>query len=758
MAKHSFFPRLLVLAATLLLFSVFLAPALAIDAPKITIVPSWRPGATLDSIDLGTPNQLDVGDDFRYVDAEIYVTTSVPFWAVQMTCTVSAAALTSYETPNNADTDPGNDVEPVLWGNAWGPTNEYTAVVDPFNPATGARTFTATRLGNVSPVGSNGVTTTFLLATLRYRVKDITTPSATSPFNCTSTFLNKNGNPVLPTTTFTAPPNLNIFTGYTISGSIGYQARTKPTGISVQCDGPDDVDPAPEITIPVSPTDGKFSYSGVRSQGQFTCYYYGHTVSAGPGYAPDIYLAGKTFFNLTGQSYGLLPVTLYGGNLSRNGTDTDQDPTFGHEDEKINGLDLFEVTTHWNQTSAAGDINGDGKTDKADLAILASNYNGSELIDSRHMLFSLPRDFDFTQNSRIWVGPVWAGSVTPFVPGPAAPNKGRDLWPALSPDGKTLAFTRDLGTNNVGLYLAPVNNGVVGTPARLTPANATYSAFAPSWSPDGTRLAFVCSWFDDGSPGTLGNDARATGFLADQGDLCVIDANGRNFKNFTPKSGDAKARIYPPAWISNQELAYGGASDSEKVKNSVCSDTICYLNLQLNYSSKADGSSPDDFLAGGSGTTQGADMPVYRNGVLFYRFSDGTAQNPNTRVIRWADISDGTVPTYTPWASVATPQFHTDLVYNNGVPVATNVDYFTVGQNSWDIIFYGPGGNSWTRALFKGGTLAGLPTLEWNAPLPSNSVDDTVGNPAAPDTEFDPNTDNDASYLAAWRNTVDWVP
>jgi hypothetical protein len=746
MAKHPFFPRLAVFTATLLLFSVFLAPALAIDAPKITVVPSWRPGTVLTS----------APGDTRYVDAEIYVTTSVPFWAVQMTCTVNAAALTSSDTVNGHPA--------VEWG-GWSSDGMYTAVIEPFNTTTGARTFTATRLGNVSPLGSNGATTTFLLATLHYQVKNLAA-SATSTFNCTSTFLNKNGNSVI-APTFTAPPSLNIITGYTISGSISYQGRTNKAGISIQCDNPN-TPASPDFTV-VTTTTGTFSYSGVRAQGTFTCKYYGHTLAAGTGYAPDIYLAGKTFFNLTDQSYSLLPVTLYGGNLSLGGTHTDGQADT--PDEVIEDADLAQITmpTNWNKTTTAGDINGDGKTDRADLAILASNYNigalvdsSRELVDSRHLIFSLPRDFDLTQNSRIWFGPVWAGSVTPLVSGPASPAKGRDLWPTLSPDGKTLAFVRDLGTNNIGLYLAPVNNGVAGTAVRLTPANATYAAFAPSWSPDGTRLAFICSWFDDGGPGTLGNDSRATGYLADQGDLCVIDSNGRNFRNFTPANAQAKPRIYPPAWISNQELIYGGTSDSEKVKNAVCPDTLCFLNLQTNESRIADYMNADDYLAGGSGSKQVADMPVYRNGVLFYRFSDGTfADNPQSRVIRWADITvDNTIPApYTPWASTTTAPFHTDLMSNNGgnyFQVSTDVDYFTVAQNSWDIIFYESGGDSWTKVVFKQGALAG-PALEWNVPF-TDSIDDAVGNPQGPRSLFNPNDDADPSYLFAWRNAADWVP
>jgi hypothetical protein len=767
MEKHRFLRRAAVFVTAVFLFSLLIGPALAIDAPKITVAPAWRPGTTLDSIDIGAANIFDAGtDDFRYVDVEVYVTTSVPFWAVQMTCTVSPTALTSYDDASNngvlpGDGDPNNNVPAVTWGPQWGTFGtDFTGVVDPYIPATGTRTFTASRLGTVSPMGSNGVTTTILLATLRYRVKDLAA-AATATFGCASSsiaFLNKNGNSVL-APTFTAPPNLNIITGYTITGSIAYQGRTSKANISMKCDGPD-LNPDQEITIPVSSTDGKFTYNS-RTQGTFVCDYYGHTlpssIAAFPNRAPDIYLTGETVFSLTGQSINLLPVTLFGGNLNLGDTVNNNGT-----DQIINGNDLSLITApgNWNKTTTAGDVNGDGKTDKVDLAILASNYGGYELVDNRHILYSLPRDFDATQNSRIWNGQVWGGSVTQFVPSPA--TKGRDLWPMLSPDGKTLAFIRDLGTNNVGLYTAPVTNGVVGAAVRVTPANATYSAFAPSWSPDGTRLAFVCSWFDDGTPGTLGNDARATGYLADQGNLCLIDANGRNFQNFTSKPGDAKARIYPPAWLSGHEVVYGGASDAQALSNPVCSNTLCYLNLQTGDSRKFDNVGADDFLLGGTLGQQVADMPVIRNGVLFYRFSDGTAfDNPTTRVVRWVDISTqnniDNIPAYTTWANATTPPFHTDVVDDAGNLISDDVDYFNVAQGAWDIIFNETGGNRWGIAWWHQGALAGPTGLQWYTAF-FDTVDDMVGNPQSPRTFFSPDDDSDPSYLFAWRNTANWVP
>ena len=84
---------------------------------------------------------------------------------------------------------------------------------------------------------------------------------------------------------------------------------------------------------------------------------------------------------------------------------------------------------------------------------------------------------------------------------PLAPQ---DLWaikrvgsPALSPDGKQVVFTvqewsieKNKGTTN--LWLVDVAGG---EPRRLTTANA--SDTAPTWSPDGTRIAFLSKRGDD---------------------------------------------------------------------------------------------------------------------------------------------------------------------------------------------------------------------------------------------------------------------
>jgi Tol biopolymer transport system component len=59
------------------------------------------------------------------------------------------------------------------------------------------------------------------------------------------------------------------------------------------------------------------------------------------------------------------------------------------------------------------------------------------------------------------------------------------LDPSFSPDGKKIAFSREVGSNNLEIF---VKNFADGTLKRLT-SNAAQENH-PTWSPDGTRIAF----------------------------------------------------------------------------------------------------------------------------------------------------------------------------------------------------------------------------------------------------------------------------
>src|SRR5690606_33354871 len=151
----------------------------------------------------------------------------------------------------------------------------------------------------------NGFNDTFLLATVRYRARDIT-KNGTSPLNCTADFLNRNGASVLKAK-YTAPAPLSVITGYGISGQVLYHGRNNHAGITVQCDGPD-IDSDPDFSL-VTAASGTFSTSALRNQGYFDCQFFGNVTNPASGYQPDLYLGARTWFNLSGQSYTILPIT-----------------------------------------------------------------------------------------------------------------------------------------------------------------------------------------------------------------------------------------------------------------------------------------------------------------------------------------------------------------------------------------------------------------------------------------------------------------
>ncbi len=92
--------------------------------------------------------------------------------------------------------------------------------------------------------------------------------------------------------------------------------------------------------------------------------------------------------------------------------------------------------------------------------------------------------------------------------------------PAISPDGKTLAF-RSKRDGVWEIYSAPLNGGAL---TRLT-RGMVYSG-APVWSPDGKRIAF---------------ESYARGDL----DLWVMNADGTQAIDLTPNE---KTHDYAPAW------------------------------------------------------------------------------------------------------------------------------------------------------------------------------------------------------------------
>ncbi len=84
-------------------------------------------------------------------------------------------------------------------------------------------------------------------------------------------------------------------------------------------------------------------------------------------------------------------------------------------------------------------------------------------------------------HSAIWIVSTQGGDPRPFTQGPR-----RDFAPRWSPDGRRLAFLSDRDGGQAQLYLIPADGG---EPHKLTALE--HGAGAAVWSPDGRRIAFA---------------------------------------------------------------------------------------------------------------------------------------------------------------------------------------------------------------------------------------------------------------------------
>jgi Tol biopolymer transport system component len=129
---------------------------------------------------------------------------------------------------------------------------------------------------------------------------------------------------------------------------------------------------------------------------------------------------------------------------------------------------------------------------------------------------------------------------------------GQNLFPALSPDGRSVAFTRNLGSGGGkyekpgGIWIAAATGG--------TPVQRTKTGFCPQWSPDGRRLAYADGAglhviARSGGAGTLllhenalpacaaqwSPDGRRIAAVTSHGRLVVIDPATRASRTIGPK-------------------------------------------------------------------------------------------------------------------------------------------------------------------------------------------------------------------------------
>lgn len=690
---------LMLAVCALLVLSV--SPTLAQLAPKIIVTPNWGPALQLTTLDTNAPPYptWNNGDDYRYVTAFLDTTTTVEFWAVEMNCTANGNVLDTYvwdETSNATPEDWADNRRPVEWnGSIWGGQDGWTEFMPTYSNVGGVLKISAviSKRGRNLPLGRNGVQTGMMLGTIQFRAK----PTAgTSPLACTFSFLDRNGKVVVPAT-YTAPAPVTIISGYSITGTASYQTRTVKNNIGVQCywnGNPGDlVTPNPVMTNAA----GQFTIGNLRRWDHVDCVLYGNLTNTSPAREPDLYLSSRFSFNLGEHgSYRELPIELRAGNLNRN----DCDPGWPGDWQCINDDDLVTLTGAWN--TPGGDVNGDGKTDKSDLAIVAGNTRYGEDVDGSHILYSLARGWAANgRDSRIWLGGRETGAVTQQVPGAA---NTADFWATLSPDGQTIAFVRKTMVANqparYELFTAPAAGGA---PKLLLSkaAAGNMDAFAPSWEPNGASLVFVCA-----NSGTAG--VPESGYLYNAGNLCIVTAGGKHFRQLTGAGilgGPNIAKIFPPAWADGW-IMFGGTGNA----GNGCAGTLCYYDWNSVFRVDNDIPSPPSGIS---------DMPLMVNGRVFYRFTDPSG-NSSLRFIDGLDwnctggpdepCNPDIVKAYTPYVgrgcpstTNARPQFaHSSVVFdsnpdendcaydlldwNEAVGAPYDVGYYEIAPYGFEII------------------------------------------------------------------------
>jgi len=289
-------------------------------------------------------------------------------------------------------------------------------------------------------------------------------------------------------------------------------------------------------------------------------------------------------------------IVLKGGNTVVQGS---PDGVFSEDLTALTGSYGLTVTK-----DTSGDTNGDGKVNQSDLAVVASNYNRDENTDARHLIYSLARNTSVFADSNAWLGLVDANTVSQILPA-----LKKIYWATLSPDGTKLAYVQEVTLFNAAtgalpryaLFTAPV--GVAGAPLRLTPLTWKMDAFAPSWSADGNKIAFICSK-------NLGTTADWYALNPGFGNLCLVDASGSNLIDTTRPS-----ELNAPAWVTPTSVVYPAALDN--------------LLWQYDLIAGTETSLPNIGLA------SNARHPVYEDGLLFYEMAaylyvasyDGTPAN-----------------------------------------------------------------------------------------------------------------------------------
>ena len=745
--------RLIALIGLLILW-LFLTvpPIIAQVVPSMILYVNWTPDQQLTTFDDNGINGIEA-DEIRYVHAQFMLDGNVQFWALDLNCRIGNGAQLEL-------------VDVVFPETTWGISSEFLVTPDTNSMYTnGVFAFTITRVGvSNTPVGINGADYTTPIVTAQFKVKETVTTNipvlltqcqtGTSP-GVHINFLNRDGRLVKVGTQgrFT---HLGIFVGYILNGRALRQGAPPPLNhnIEVECEYLADNTKRTAFTNAA----GFFTFnngSQLRDYGLYECVYRSDLDK--DGVYDAAFLEARSLFNLQTPRYTLQPVTIRPG-------DYDDDMT---PDGVIDLMDLTVITGNFGQAVprfTKGDANGNLVVQSNDLALVAGNVDLTDLSDpilTEHVLYSLGTDYNAIvefPNSRVHFGTPESGPITPHIRAVAPDNVfARDFWATLSPDGSEYAY----------IFL---HNAAFGNEHKLRTSNAPLltlpppgfpypEALAPSWSPDGNQIAWICTV-----------DEVDAGLQFNEGAICVANrltlpnalANITIIDPDPSTAGVLDAEIFPPAWFS---YPYDNGQGFALIYT--VDDTIRYYDLV----SGTQGVVPGD----SAGTTLLGDMPVVINhfsddSFLFYRTSD------QIQVARLADTvtycseeGDDTCTASGP-DGLSFDGFGFGGAGTTGgtlnanhmvVDNSTGVEYYDVSP-LLDIMFYDDTEFDLQNLLYNG---AGIQAGSENWALGTNHFVD--GNIGSPTWQSGPGggvgipwdgSDDTPTELHAHRVTFDWVP
>ncbi|MGH2638907.1 MAG: hypothetical protein ACRDF4_06455, partial [Rhabdochlamydiaceae bacterium] len=143
------------------------------------------------------------------------------------------------------------------------------------------------------------------------------------------------------------------------------------------------------------------------------------------------------------------------------------------------------------------------KTGQAELCVCDYDGQNMQKLGSFNALIATPQWIPSHKNACIFVSyeigqPKIYCAQLGDKPRRVTPMRGNQLTPAISPDGKLIAFACDItGTSDLFIVPFQLEVGSIGKPRHLFSAKGAACA-SPTFSPDGKRIAFVCN--KDGSP------------------------------------------------------------------------------------------------------------------------------------------------------------------------------------------------------------------------------------------------------------------